>query len=402
MNTPEIEKTFDGYKYTWSEDDLVIEVSKLKNDGKCEISVSRLNGNIMQYASFNLLTLSTRTNLAAILKKDNDAIDWNEVLTNVSTITLKKLREGEALEAVWPDENDTLEAEYLLEPILYFNHPTVVFGDYGSAKSLLSLIIAYIIQRPSYYNRLDLITTEPPINSLFLDWEDEKDTFRKRWSAISNGFKQDVMPIYRRKMTAPLADSVDQIQKQILEEDIKLLIVDSLGPAARGNLNDPEPAIRYHAALRELGITSLTLAHTSKDQLNKNKTIFGSVFFTNLARAVWECKSEQETGEDELVISLKQTKANLSKKHTTLGYKFEFTYNTVSIAKADLLETGLSVELSLKDRIKNLLKHERMTTKNLADILDAKEGSVKTTLNRNKNLFIKIDDTWAIRSYDEA
>jgi hypothetical protein len=201
-------------------------------------------------------------------------------------------------------------------------------------------------------------------------------------------------------MTNTVAESVEQLQKTVTDKKIKLLIVDSLGPAARGNLNDPEPAIQYHAALRQLGITSLTLAHTSKDQFTKKRTIFGSVFFTNLARSVWECKSEQEIGEDETVISLKHTKANLSKLHPPLGYKFTFTDNTIKIVKTDLKDTGLSGELPLSIQIKNLLRSGTKTVKEIAEALEASEPTTRTAINRlyRKELLVKVGDSWGLKA----
>jgi hypothetical protein len=205
--------------------------------------------------------------------------------------------------------------------------------------------------------------------------------------------------LYRR-MTTTLADSVESLQQIIGDNQVKLLIIDSLGPAARGNLNDPEPAIKYHEALRKLGITSLTLAHNSKDQFTRKRTIFGSVFFTNLARSVWECKAEQETGEDEAIISLKHTKANLSRLHPPLGYRFTFTDKSITICKADLRDTGLSGELPLSVRIKGLLRGGAMPIKDIAGALEANEASIKTVIYRlaKKDITVKIGESWGLKA----
>lgn len=185
----------------------------------------------------------------------------------------------------------------------------------------------------------------------------------------------------------------------VCKDKVKLLIIDSLGPAARGNLNDPEPAIRYHAALRQLGITSLTLAHTAKDQVTKRRTVFGSIYFTNLARSIWEAKAEQEMGEDTTIISLKHTKANLSRLHLPLGYCFTFTDSTISIAKADLRGTTLSSELPLSLQIKNLLKSGPLTVKGIAEQLGSGTDTIGRTLRRMrvKDQVVKLeDDTWGL------
>jgi len=322
-----------------------------------------------------------------------------DILGRASDLILSIRYAGELADEIWPSEDDTLEADYLLEPILYLNHPTVIFGDYGSLKSLLALVIAYVVQLPYQDNNLGLITAKEPTRCLYLDFEDDVTSFRKRWSALDGGIGEGAMPILRRRMTSSVSESVEQLRRIIRDNNIGLLIVDSLGPAARGNLNDPEPAIRYHLALRQLGITSLTLAHTAKDQLTRSRSIFGSVFFTNLARSVWEVKAEQETGEDEAVISLKHTKANLSRIHPPLGFKFSFTDTAICVAKAELKDTGLSGELPITWQIKNLLRSGALTTKEIAEALGKSESTIGRTLRRmkKKSEVVKIEgDRWGL------
>jgi hypothetical protein len=227
-----------------------------------------------------------------------------------------------------------------------------------------------------------------------LDYEDDEKNFNKRWSALWRGFRNQVeapVPILYRRMVSPLYDNVDQVQRIVYDNRIKFVIVDSLGPAARGNLNDAEPAIRYYEALRTLKTTSLTLAHTSKDPLSRNRTIFGSVFFTNLARAVWECKAD---GEDPTIVSLKRTKANLSKREATLGFSVTFTDDTIKIQKADLRDSPLSGELPLPLQIEHhLLKDGPQTAREIAAALNKNEDTVQVTLSRmeKKGRVVKLE-----------
>jgi hypothetical protein len=114
---------------------------------------------------------------------------------------------------------------------------------------------------------------------------------------------------------------------------------------------------------------------------------------------VWECRAEQETGEDEAVISLKHTKANLSRLHPPLGYRFTFTDNTIRIVKADLKDTGLSGELPLSWQIKSLLRKGSFTVKEIAEQLESGPDTIGRTLRRmrTKNQVIKLEDeTWGL------
>ncbi len=398
MKPPSITEGVGFINYTWREFDLRVLVERVTDEGYAELRF--FAGDLLLHTTrVNLMATTTMNGLAKRLEKNSQDIPWTDILTLITGKTMEIVRRGEPPEEIWPNEGDDLIPSYLLEPILYLHHPTVIFGDYSTLKSLVALMIDYIIQLPYEDNDLGLITIKESTLCLYLDYEDDPSSFRRRWSALERGLGKGAMPTFYKRMTGTLSDSIEQVQRIIQDKNIGLIIVDSLGPAARGNLNDAEPAIKYHAALRQLGITSLTLAHTSKDQFTKKRSIFGSVFFTNLARAVWECKAEQETGEDEAVISLKHTKANLSRLHPPLGYRFNFTNNTITVSKTDLRDTGLSGELPLSFQIKDFLRGGAMSVKEIADGLDANEASIRTIINRlkEKGYLVKVGDSWGLK-----
>jgi len=403
LNSPAVTQGIGFINFAWPELGLRVVAERVTDEGHAELRFFHKNGAgteaLLHTTKVNLLATPTMNSLVKRLERNSETISWTDVLEAVTENVLKIARRGEPIQEIWPAEDSSLQVEYLLEPTLYLNHPTVWFGDYGSLKSLVALATAYIVQLPYHDNDLGLITANDPTLCLYLDYEDDPSSFRRRWTALGKGFGKGAMPILYRRMVNTLADSVESLQRIISDKNIGLIVVDSLGPAARGNLNDPEPAIKYHAALRQLGITSLTLAHTSKDQFTKRRTIFGSVFFTNLARSVWECKAEQETAEAEAIVSLKHTKANLSRLHPPLGYRFTFTDDTIRIQKADLRDTGLSGELPLSLRIKDLLRHGAMTVKEIAEALEANEASVRTITNRlsKKDYLVKIGESWGLK-----
>ncbi len=387
MNKPAVTEGVGFINYAWSDLGLRVLAERVTDEGYAELRFYLVKGkdeSLLHTTRANLMATTTMSSLAKRLEKNSEDIPWTDILTYITGKTMEIIRRGEPAVEIWPSEDDSLTPSYLLEPILYLNHPAVIFGDYSSLKSLVALVIGYIVQLPYHDNTLSLTTIKESTLCLYVDYEDDPSSFRKRWSALEHGFGKGAMPILYRRMTGTLSDSVEQLQRIIHDKNIGLIIIDSLGPAARGNLNDPEPAIKYHAALRQLGITSLTLAHTSKDQLTKKRTIFGSIFFTNLARSVWECKAEQETGEDEAIISLKHTKANLSRLHPPLGFKFSFQDKAITLEKSDLRDTSLSGELPISFRIKDLLRGGSMTVKEIAEDLEKGEETIRVTLKRKE------------------
>lgn len=394
--------------FIWHNYELIVDAKRFNDKGQAELLFWHDHGDFVELLAQKTVKLLSPSETGLLIKqlKDNDDalqyLHWDWILTCITFKVVKAARQGEPIMDIWPNRDDNLTPTYLLDPILYLKHPTVIFGDYGSLKSLFALVVGYVAQLPYSDNQLGLITTKESAPCLYLDYEDDPLSFEKRWGAIQKGFGiEALMPISYKRMTSALADSVEDLQEGIADKKIKLLIIDSLGPAARGNLNDSEPAVKYHDALRKLGVTSLTLAHNSKDPLTKKRSIFGSVFFTNLARSVWECKAEVEAGENEAIISLKQAKANLSKLHPTLGYKFTFTNNRITIAKTDLGDTELSGELPLRWQIKNELGQQgpQLISELKARFPDKKATTIERTVRRmrdDQEVVHLEDNRWAL------
>lgn len=401
---PEVDSGPDFLEFRYPTYNLNIAIDRLTPKGEAEIKVWAGEGELVKGLAWHRINLMSHSAMLALirdLKARLNHIAWDDVIRHCVWVANQHARQGEPTQEIWPGEDDSLTPEYLLEPVLYLGHPGCIFGPSSSLKSLFALVIAYVAQLPYHGNGLGLITQAESAPCLYLDWEDDPASFRRRWGALQRGFGlESPMPMLYRRMTSTLAESTERLQEIVTREKVRLVIVDSLGPAARGDLNDPEPAIRYHEALRKLGVTSLTLAHTSKDQATRQRTIYGSVFFQNLTRSTWEIKAEQEAGEAESVISLKQVKANLSKLHPPLGFRFVFADSAITITRADLRDTGLSGELPLSVRIKDLLRRGAMPVKDIAEALDANEGSVKTTVNRlaKRGVTVRIGESWGLSS----
>lgn len=414
---PTITKDEPGHiTLTWPNEQIIVDVQHFTDKGQAELTIWWDNPDYKMLVAqdrIDLLSPSSKRALISQLNKANNAlqwIHWDWIVRCVTWKVMDSIRKGPPVEEVWPVEGSILAPEYLVQPLLYLNHPSVIFGDYGSLKSTVALLIAFIAQLPYQDNGLGLITKDNPANTLYLDLEGDTTMFTKRWSAISKGFDIEAksnkralptMPVLYRRMDGKFADSIDTIQQIVVENKIRFIIVDSLGPAVKGNLNDPEPAIEYNQALRRLGITSLTLAHNSKDPLTKQRSIFGSVFFSNLARSIWQCKieGERQPGDTEVIVSLKQIKASYSQPYGTLGYSFKFSDDTIAVKKTDLADTNLSGELPLTWQIKNLLKGGALAATEIAGLTDRPINTVRVTLSRmraKKEICNLPDQKWGL------
>jgi len=337
-----------------------------------------------------LKSVSARYAIANQLRKDLFVFPWDWMISCIAFKTIEVSRRQEATEEVRADPDMDITPPYALAPILYQGHPTVIFGDKNTGKSLIAMAIAYIVQLPFKDNQLGLVVpNEKACFVLYADYEDEKPTFTQRWTGIERGFNLEGVEttIFYRHMTSRLADSVEALRPEIIDKHIGLIIVDSLGPAAGGNLYDPEPAIAYHTALRALGVTSLTLAHNSKDANQKKKSIFGSVFFTNLARSIWQADADEDHVPNELTMSLTQVNANLSELHGTLGYRFSFDSpnRKIEIAKLsedDIQATSMRNRLSHSLQVRHEMKDGARRINQMAESLGLSQDTVRMTVYR--------------------
>lgn len=405
--TPKVVDKGSAYLFTWDTGEISIEVSQIREhkDGKvtCQIlietSADNYDPHLLQ-SSFNLSSLRSRQELKKELQKryDKEAVNWEGMLEQVCVHTLKEFKAGERAVEIWaglPDK-EIPKPEYLIEPILYKNKPTLFFGEGKAGKSYLALTFALLVQLPYEDNRLELKPTRA--NTLLLDYETDQEDTEYRLNMLVNGFDLPAVSIWYRRCTMPLIEDIANIQGIVKENKIDFVIVDSLGVAASGgNLNESQTATQFFAALRKLNVTSLLITHTSKEG-NGAKTPFGSVYFGNLARSIFEVKKQQEIGEDSLSIALFHRNNNLGKLISPLGYRLVFGGDSVRVTKQDVSDIPeFSSELPLHISIQQVLKSGPLSVKEIAEELGANEDSVGRTLRRHKGkYFIKVDSQWGL------
>ena len=406
-----VEYSYPGYEHC-----PVIQLRHFHRDRNgnllCELSAFCVDADIITPVvgvRWNLSSLTTRKQLANGIKDgflDTSAtwMEWDRLLADTALRALKFYRGGREVEDIWPVE-EIPQPAFLIDPVLPLHQPTILFGDGGSGKGHLAMTLALISQLPWGDNPLGLTPLEKPTNCLYLDYESDRGDFERILSGLCLGLGINI-GVKRLPMGVPLADYTEQLGNRISEDNIGLLVVDSLGLAAGGNINDAEQAIRFYGALRQLeNITTLIIAHNSKDPLNKTKSVFGSVFFSNLARSVWEVKKSQEPDSPEMAVSLKHKKFN-RKQRLPLGFRYTFDDESgaITVARQDLSNTELSGELPLYLQIKNLLLDGALTKSEIAEALGLTEAQIKQPLYKHKGLFINIGggQTWGVIAEPEG
>ena len=412
MSLPQIIDTVTGYIFTWQQEQITIEVSRLRNhsDGRVtgEIAVSTSTPGYsphLHQAQFNFAATRSRAELARNLdERYGKLADWATILEQLCVYTLERIRKGEPVVALKTGE-DVSPPQYLLEPVILKNYPTIIFGDPGTAKSTVALIFSQLMAHPSDNYGLDLTPPDRVINSLILDYETDADTEQWLLTKLQRGMNLPQLTLSYRHCALPLAQDVDQVHRHIHDTNSEVIIIDSLGLACGGDLKEPSSALSFFSALRQLKTTSLILAHTSKNPETKRKTVFGSIFFEAQARSIWEIWKRQEVGEDEMDIALFHRKSPpFSKLCQPLGMHIEFGTDTIKVSPArprtiSEFLAGLGTQMQIEE----LLKHGAMSTKEIIEALGLSRRGADAAIKRlkDKGKIVKIMDKWGLAEEGE-
>lgn len=408
---PQLSASLSGrLTFKWPDEGVIFEVDKLdrRRDGlHGEIGVlSEVDGGRRLWlhgpVRMNLSSTSAREALERVLSKRVSRA-WGPRIDEVCRDAILWHDRGEEVMDLSQYPVGTSSDVWLLEPMLLDEAPTMLFGDGGCGKSTLAMTMAVGLATATQA----LPNTWPVAmaNVGYFDWESTPDEHRVKLAQISNGLGLKSSPsIMYRKCVGPLVDQVDQLRRIISDHHIGLAIIDSVGLAAVHPLEDSESALGYFAALRSLGVATLSLGHVSKTA-DQQKPL-GSAYWHNIPRITWEMRKSQEPGESHASLALLNRKSNRGKLSRPLGFRVDFTDTSVRYTEESiLLDPVLSKNASVKAQIIGMMKQARIRLRSatIAKELDLPENVVTATLLRYRNVdFVMIgagrDTEWGIKA----
>ena len=313
MSTPVFRNKGSSYFFTWKDEQLQTEVSRVRQhrDGRvtCRIiwTTTKLGyaPHIWQKDGFNLSACNNPLNRKELAGRYKEKVEWTEILEQVSVQSIAEFERGEPMLELYGGDN-AVKPLYILRPFLVDKFPSILFGDPSSGKTTFALLLALTVTLPWEDNPLNLQAPSRPHHVGYLDWETGQQGIEWQWQTVQLGAGTGGVPLWYRRCHAPLSDDIDTIREYITENDISVIIIDSLALAAGGELKDTSSPLAFFRALGQLNVTSLSLAHTPKEK--ENRTIYGNRFFEAEARNTWEIIKQQEAGSAEMTIGLKHRK----------------------------------------------------------------------------------------------
>ena len=227
---------------------------------------------------------------------------------------------------------------------------------------------------------------------LYCDFELDAAEQRRRVMQLARGEGLERVPDTFRYMSAlgySLREAFDAALAECIEYGVKLLILDSLGPALAGEAEAARDVIGFFQKrlepFRAAGVTALVIdhqCHLRSGQHYQDKSAFGSVYKTNLARSVIQVEPISHK-EGALTVVLRQKKHNFGSLAPTFGAKLEFGEEQVTLHAKELDAADLAEERTLNaaDRIELALENDPAYPEELAEYTGIHIKTVRNTLS---------------------
>jgi hypothetical protein len=387
MRPPELQRAAGVFALTFMDEfidvraDRVLENSSFQTS--CELNIySRRpaqTGLILGKKRLNLSSAQTVNSTAKLLTARMPEVEWDVLIEWVCRTVIDGYRQGDPVIHL-PDHAPSEGLRYRVAPYIQEKQHSLLFGAGGSGKSWLAMYMSMLVCT----GEPNLDMHPEPGRVLYLDYETDSDTVWHRVNMITAGLQTPIaIPegFYYRNMTHTLIADAQEIQKMVLDLGIDFVVIDSAA-GATGALIDDTLVNQYFNVIRELNVTALTIAHIAKTATDMTKA-FGSTYWDARPRSCVRADSSNEPGVRSFAIQLTHTKSNNGQFLKNRAYELEFEDGAVNFKYASLLGIPEFAEnLTLGQRITNILRKGGLTAREIAEELDAKPDSVRITLDR--------------------
>lgn len=364
-------------------------VSRLKESSsggvRAELTIDSVEGRLL-WTSLRLDSDRERVTLANKLAKKFE-FDWDDALRMVAQKAVEASRQGEPTIDLASLELPSGPA-HLINPLLPHSQTTILYGPGGVGKSLFALWIA---TATAYSVPLPSLETAEPVNALYLDWETDQKSHRRRLGGLERGWGASFTPghLFYRHMVSPLADDLPAVRRSVAEHGVGLVIADSLASATGGNLVEAETVVRVMNAFHALGVTVLAIHHVAKGNGRRGGSLYGSAFYGNLARCTWEAKRSEEAGGSRFALFQRKYNDGPLRKEP-LGFSVSYGDEGISIGSFAAQSAQFEPDASVADQIDQVLADEALTAPEIADQLGAKSNNVRAVLAQNDDRFRRV------------
>lgn len=273
--------------------------------------------------------------------------------------------------------------EFVVKDFIPRGYITNLYADSGQGKSYLALHLALCVMTGKPFLGRDVI--QGPV--LYLDWELDEVSQRRRWGEVTRGQGYEPPPsgLHYVRMIKPLTECLDEIYHWLDEIHPVLVIIDSVGKAVGTDPVDHRAIIAFYSKAETLG-TVLAIDHQPKPGGETGyaaKWEFGSSYKRHLARSSWQLERLGTDG-DRIGLVLRHKKTNFSALcsdvHATLTFENGLNPKRVRLELAES-PAAMGSTFGIRSAILAEVTKSPATAERLAEALpDYDVGSIRNAL----------------------
>ena len=310
---------------------------------------------------------------------------WDDVIDDVCDKALNNQRTRLKPKIVGLQEPIRKRPVYQVWPLLPSRQMTIIYGQGGIGKSWLALYLCALVDHGLTLNGLKADAG----NSLYVDWETDRDTLEARAWAIKRGEPEidDGWGLRYQSAQGPLVDWIDDLANHVAREEFDLVVIDSVGMALGGDAGNDEKVLTFFTALRQIEATILLVDHMTKGPDSQERGAFGSIYKRNQARSYWEMR---QAADGEMTMGLYHRKTNLGHLSPPVGLSLEivenddYTIQSARFSRCDVTDDPeLAKGISAPLRIMAALKQGAMGLESICEALqDIPRQTIEPALSR--------------------
>jgi len=312
-----------GWRLTFSSQRVLVEVPRTywhsngQLDATCVVSAipvatadepRRLN-----HGTINLSSPLVRSRWAKELGARGHDAPWPQIVDELAARILELVTAGDEPVVLTDLRVSIMPTNRLLGEFCIDAEPSMIFGAGGDGKSYVALACA-----ASLAGGLGLLDFTPAraMRVAYLDWEWRPEEHARRLrQLVGDGLR--LPGLFHFQCRRPLATIIDGLAVKFKRYGIEYAIVDSVGLACGGPPEKSEIATQYGAALRQLNVGTLSVAHINRS--GDTMMPFGSVYFHNLMRSTWFLKRVQSPSQT-LSFEMHNRKSNSAERAAPIAY----------------------------------------------------------------------------------
>lgn len=291
-------------------------------------------------------------------------------------------------------ERPSDEHPFVVKRLIPQGSPTIIFGDGGTAKSLLGASLVLDISRGAErWLGHEIGLRGVPCG--YVDFELDQQEQSRRMHQLSEGVGLGKPPENLYYLCAA-GHPADEILSKAFEESkrlgIEVVLLDSLGFALDGDAEASRDVLgffrKYVDLFRAAGITLIIVDHQAKLQSKEEyhkKSPFGSVYKRNGARSVIQVeRADQRDGD--LTVRLRCNKSNFGPKFDPFEAQILFHASKIETRYRELTKEDIAGEGSFNatEKVRMTLREGPSYPKDLAELTQLSLGTVKNVLTKLK------------------